>query len=276
MDDHKRSIKMVDLRVMAVSLKAAEDLMQEIDGVAGFADTIIRAQITWNYMTSTGLDFSYLTEPLNDITFPEAYPFIPNLEGFISAYADGSENILLLSGPPGTGKSRLIRYIMHQMAERTDSKEVKVSYTTDANCLESDEMYVEFVTHHDLMVLEDIDAHLGKRVEGNFQTMYRLLAVSDGIIQGRSKKIILSTNLESISHIDEAILRPGRCYDCVQTRTLTSEEALSLLTHIAPDREFQVEENLALSQVYKLAATGNIQPNIKETGLKDKRMGLRL
>ena len=45
----------------------------------------------------------------------------------------------------------------------------------------------------------------------------------DGIV-GSKEKFIISTNLESISKIDKALLRPGRCHKVMQFRLLEGDE----------------------------------------------------
>ena len=44
----------------------------------------------------------------------------------------------------------------------------------------------------------------------------------------RSKKLIFSTNLPNVRDVDEALLRPGRCFALVPFRALTPAEELAL------------------------------------------------
>lgn len=75
-----------------------------------------------------------------------------------------------------------------------------------------------------ILAYEDIDNHLSAREDGN-QLMSTVLNASEGIVQHPGKKIVFSTNLSSIDRIDPALLRVGRCFDILQFRNLSSEEA---------------------------------------------------
>jgi ATP-dependent 26S proteasome regulatory subunit len=66
--------------------------------------------------------------------------------------------------------------------------------------------------------------------------LHRFLAVADGVVRAQGRKIIFTTNLPSIGDIDEALMRPGRCFATVRTRALERYEAASLLARIAAAR----------------------------------------
>jgi SpoVK/Ycf46/Vps4 family AAA+-type ATPase len=77
-----------------------------------------------------------------------------------------------------------------------------------------------------VIVVEDADALLRPRSEGNL-IMPELLNETDGIGSNHTRKIIFTTNLASISDIDEALTRAGRCYGVINCRLLTPEEAIA-------------------------------------------------
>ena len=66
--------------------------------------------------------------------------------------------------------------------------------------------------------------------------LHRFLAVADGVVRAQGRKIIFTTNLPNIGDIDEALVRPGRCFATVRTRALERCEAASLLARIAAAR----------------------------------------
>jgi ATP-dependent 26S proteasome regulatory subunit len=86
--------------------------------------------------------------------------------------------------------------------------------------------------NHDAFVIEDADHLLKARSNGNVD-LHRFLAVADGVVRAQGRKIIFTTNLPNIGDIDEALVRPGRCFATVRTRALDQREATSLLTRIA-------------------------------------------
>ena len=69
------------------------------------------------------------------------------------------------------------------------------------------------------------------RANGNVD-LHRFLAVADGVVRAQGRKIVFTTNLPNVGDIDEALVRPGRCFATVRTRALERSEAESLLTRI--------------------------------------------
>jgi ATP-dependent 26S proteasome regulatory subunit len=59
------------------------------------------------------------------------------------------------------------------------------------------------------------------------------LAVADGVVRAQGRKIIFTTNLPNVGDIDEALVRPGRCFATIRTRALERSEAESLLAKIS-------------------------------------------
>jgi len=181
----------------------------------------VTCHIEWVY----GGDGQSVNVPLNRDRLPvaEMYPFLKgeSLESYYDRYMESNANILLLIGPPGTGKTTFIRGLL----AHTNSSAI-VSY--DANILDKDGFFARFIESDDnVMVLEDSDAFLKPRSDGNTM-MHRFLNVGDGLVTTKGKKMIFSTNLPSIRDIDSALTRPGRCFDIVTFDTLNLEEAAAL------------------------------------------------
>lgn len=179
---------------------------------------IVTSHIEWIYSS----DGNSVNVPLNRDRLPveEMYPFLKgeSLESYYNRYLESSANILLLIGPPGTGKTTFIRGLLAM----TNSSAI-VSY--DSQILEKDSFFARFIEGDEtIMVLEDSDAFLKSRSDGNTM-MHRFLNVGDGLVTTKGKKMIFSTNLPSIRDIDSALVRPGRCFDIITFDTLDQKEA---------------------------------------------------
>jgi ATP-dependent 26S proteasome regulatory subunit len=124
-----------------------------------------------------------------------------------------------------------VRYLLGSMSQRKHAS-AEVMYTADRRALENDSIFVDFITgEHDAFVVEDADHLLESRAKGN-QDMHRFLAIADGIVRAQGRKIIFTTNLPNIRDIDEALVRPGRCFKVIHTRALNGEEAQRLIERL--------------------------------------------
>ncbi|MEO8064244.1 MAG: AAA family ATPase [Pseudomonadota bacterium] len=195
--------------------------------------------LDWQFTNSGGelrsASFQELADPL---LLDEAYPSLEMpVQRFVAKYLEASECVLILLGPPGTGKTRLVRAILSEVSRRK-GENAEVMYTADKRALQSDEIFVEFITgSHDAFVIEDTDHLLKARTSGN-EEMHRFLAIADGVARSQGRKIIFTTNLPNVTDIDDALIRPGRCFAVKNLRSLDADEALRLAAKIcAADAE---------------------------------------
>lgn len=209
--------------------------------------------IEWNFLTSQReLESAVIDEMADDVLHDRAYPEITGgVRAFIERYLDAPETVLVLQGPPGTGKTRLLRAILGQMSRRK-GEPAQALYTADMKALASDEIFVRFITGwHDAFVVEDADHLLKPRADGN-EHLHRFLTIADGVVRSQGRKIIFSTNLPNIGDLDEALIRPGRCFARVSVRTLTAAEARALAQEIGSP-EFAADDGRrhSLAEVYR-------------------------
>jgi len=164
-----------------------------------------------------------------------AYPAIEGgIAAYVQRYLESPATVLVLLGPPGTGKTRLVRSILAALSRRKKDT-AKILYTGDRRALNDSEIYVDFLTgEHDAFVVEDADHLLGARTNGNVD-LHRFLTVADGVVRAQGRKILFTTNLPNVGDIDEALIRPGRCFGVLRTRALTRDEVERLLTELVAD-----------------------------------------
>jgi ATP-dependent 26S proteasome regulatory subunit len=181
---------------------------------------------------------------LRDSAYPELKE---GVHKFIARYLDAPETVLVLQGPPGTGKTRLIRGILGEITRRK-GEQAHALYTGDVRALASDEVFVKFITGgHDAFIVEDADHLLKPRADGN-ENLHRFLTIADGVVRAQGRKIVFSTNLPNVGDLDEALIRPGRCFARIYVRNLSVAEAKSLAEEIAAgDAEKQTRAALAFA-----------------------------
>lgn len=219
------------------SIARVDELRERLVHIVGEAYARRRVfTLDWYFMCSRmGLNATSFDELVADETYDEAYPALGgSVSDFIRGYLDADETVLMLLGPPGTGKTRLVRAILGAISDRKGDS-AKVMYTADKRALENDEIFVNFITgQHDAFVIEDADHLLLARSNGNHD-LHRFLAIADGVVRAQGRKIIFTTNLPNITDVDDALLRPGRCYASVRARLLDRNEATALMRRLVED-----------------------------------------
>jgi hypothetical protein len=203
------------------------------------------ARVRWWFMADEHLhNHDVVLQKPNPIV-PEFYPFMPDPHAYLKDYLDHSAALLFLSGPPGTGKTTLLRNFLYE-------NRLRAVVTYEDNLLGSDQMFVDFVTssNHDVMIIEDADLMLGSREGDGNKLIARFLNASDGLIQLQKKKIIFTTNLSNYADVDEALIRPGRSYGAILFRALTPEEAV-IAAEAAGIKDFEKPEKpIYLSEIF--------------------------
>ena len=181
----------------------------------------VKNVIEWIYSS----DGQSIDVPLRADRIPvdEMYPFLEGepLKDYYDRFIHSDASILLLIGPPGTGKTTFIRGLLQHT-------EMSAIVTYDAGILAKDFVFAQFIEgDRSVMIIEDADNFLGARTDGN-DLMHKFLNVGDGLVTTKNKKLIFSTNLPSIKDVDSALVRPGRCFDVINFSPLTQQQAEKL------------------------------------------------
>jgi hypothetical protein len=213
-----------------------------------------RSTVDWHYIGSHGPAHSSIAMDEASSIKQEFYPWLRDPPNFFRRYLDSTSSLMFLAGPAGTGKTSFLRRMIWE-----NKLHVMVAY--DKKLLDSDELLMGFIEGRcNLLVLEDSEEFLQSRDLGNHM-ISRFLNASDGLIRPKNKKIIFTTNHREFKDIDPALLRPGRCFEFVEFRTLSYREAIAA-ANAAGLPIPMVEKNYTLAELFNQASKTREAPSI--------------
>lgn len=184
---------------------------------------------------------AYKAKPLKDNRFDLYYGASFPHEKFVSFFDDEADNLCILHGPPGSGKSNYLKHLISM----TDKRVIYIP--PSMLTVLSQPSFVSYMLSNRDSVLLIEDAEEVISTDRNSATQ-NLLGMTDGFLKDSlSLKIICTVNCD-IGQIDPALLRKGRLHFEYLFDKLTKDEAQKLVDFCGLG--YEVEEAMTLAEVF--------------------------
>lgn len=224
-----------------------------------FCEDMVVKQTALTIMNGRMAETSKIIEKkdLEDVS-KKYYPFMET-DILFEQFMKSDENILLLTGEPGIGKTKLIKLMLQYLQQHPElidfdeiididsdfmDNEIPVLYVKSEEVLSSDSFWSTLEhNNYSLCILDDFDNFLSPRSENptshneemKNKFISNWLSFTDGTIKNKTKFIITTNRVTS--KIDPAILRRGRTFDVLHLRSLNKDEALDIWLSEELDKE---------------------------------------
>jgi hypothetical protein len=155
---------------------------------------------------------------------------------------DKSKGLVLLHGVAGTGKTTYIRYLINHLKK-------KVIYVPPsmASAIADPALIKFFIKHsNSILVIEDAENILMKRVSNSSQAVSNVLNLTDGLLSDCANIQKVATFNTDVLKIDEALLRKGRLIARYEFTALEESRTLKLAKKLG----VKIESRQTLADIY--------------------------
>ena len=162
--------------------------------------------------------------------------------------------LAVLHGCMGSGKTTFIKNMISSM----DKQFILVTNTIAAHMAEPEFIAFMMENKDSVFILEDCEQILMNREENRFGgAISNILNMSDGLMSDIFNIKFICTFNTDIKNIDEALLRPGRCFVNYEFKALSKDKSTKLLESLG--HKVDVQKEMTLAEIY------NYDPNTIKT-----------
>lgn len=179
-----------------------------------------------------------------------------NLLSFLNERESG---LAVIHGAAGTGKTYYIKNLISSL----DKQFILVTNTIAAHMAEPEFIAFMMENKDSIFILEDCEQILMAREENRFGgAIANILNMSDGLMSDIFNIKFICTFNTDIKNIDEALLRPGRCFVNYEFKPLCKEKTEKLMNSLGHNVDKTKEMTLAEIYNYTESETKEVKKKI--------------
>lgn len=172
---------------------------------------------------------------------------------FVATIVGKKSGLSLIEGPPGTGKTTYLRFLMDKLKETHRFYYLPPS---SLSCLVQTELVDFWVDENErhgrkkrfVVILEDCEAALMTRENDNRSQVSAILNITDGMFADFLRTHVICTINCPSSRLDPALLRPGRLVAHRNFGRLAAAAAGRLAAHLG--KELDPADDYSLAEVF--------------------------
>lgn len=251
-------------RMIKECYKRASQFFDEDSPIIGIIGSTPEGMYVKEYNLGKGA--KTLSQQELDLHYGEDFStFHEKLTGLLKS---DSKGLIIFHGQPGTGKTYYIRMLLKDLV-----KSKKNVLYVPSNFIDSflDPSFITFLSdwileqnNPTIILLEDAECLVESRDSGvRSLGISNLLNITDGILNDILGTQIILTFNTNLDYIDSALLRPERLLARKEFTNLSSDDANSLMNHLAIDHH--ASGDMSLAEIYSLKNNRSVlYHNIRE------------
>ena len=176
----------------------------------------------------------------------------------LSFLNERESGLAILRGEKGSGKTTLLRHLLTNL----DKQFILVTNAIAAHMAEPEFIAFMMENKDSIFILEDCEQILMAREENRFGgAIANILNMSDGLMSDIFNIKFVCTFNTNIEKIDEALLRPGRCFVNYEFKPLEAEKASKLLESLG--HTIDKPRDMTLAEIYNYKEAETVQKSKK-------------
>ena len=222
---------------------------------------------TFKVLSKGGME--YYTEEINitekQLDVEKLYndDFVPIHKIINDSLAVDSSGLILLHGPPGTGKTSYIKYLLSQHGKR-DFIFIPNDFVNEL--LQPGFISFLIANKNSILVIEDAEKVIVSRENHSENSVVStILQLTDGLFSDYLNIKIVCTFNTSIDKVDKALLRKGRMIAYYEFKALAADKANALLSSLGHEPRYT---DMTLAEIFNMDKQGFEAGRTKTIGFR--------